>query len=81
MSAPPSDLVLGLLRAIRADVGHIRGDVIEIKERLGLLDGGYASLSRRVDRGGGDVKRINTRLELPTRRLLERGNDLAAPGR
>jgi len=64
MSAPPSNLVLGLLRAIRADVGHIKGDVIEIKERLGLLEGGYASLSRRVDRIGGDIERINVRLEL-----------------
>ena len=64
MSAPPFDLVLELLRAIRGDVGHTRSDVIEIKERLGLLEGGYASLSRRVDRIGGDVERINVRLEL-----------------
>ncbi len=58
MSAP-FDLVLERLRVIRADVSHIRGDVIEIKERLGLLENGYASLSRRVDRIGGDVERIN----------------------
>jgi hypothetical protein len=64
MSAPPFDLVLELLRGIRADVGHIRGDLIEIKERLGLLEGGYASLSRRVDRIGGDVERINVCVEL-----------------
>ena len=64
MSAPPFDLALELLRVIRADVGHIRGDVIEIKERLGLLEGGYASLSRCVDRIGGDVERVNVRLEL-----------------
>ncbi len=39
MSAPPFDLVLELLRAIRADDGRIGADVIEIKQRLGLLEG------------------------------------------
>ena len=29
-----------------------------------MLEGGYASLSRRVDRMGGDVERIKQRLEL-----------------
>jgi hypothetical protein len=28
------------------------------------LEAGYASLSRRVDRIGGDVERIKTRLDL-----------------
>ena len=47
------DLALTLLRAIRSDISQIKTDVIEIKERLGILEGSYASLSRRVDRLGG----------------------------
>jgi hypothetical protein len=58
------DLVLVLLRGIRDDISAIRGDVVEIKERLGLLEAGYASVSRRLDRMGGDVERIKVRLEL-----------------
>jgi hypothetical protein len=80
LSAPPFDLVPVLLRAIRADVDHIRGDVIEIKERLGLLEGGYASLSRRVDRIDGDVERNNVRLDFPTHRPPEQDGDLASAG-
>jgi hypothetical protein len=38
--------------------------LVEIKERLGLLEGGQASLSRRVDRIAGDVEHIKRRLEL-----------------
>lgn len=64
MSDTPYDLVLDILRAIRADIGQIKTDVVEIKERIGLLEGGYASLSRRADRIGGDVERIKARLDL-----------------
>ncbi len=38
--------------------------MIEVKERLAFLEGGYASLSRRVDRIGGDVERIKARLDI-----------------
>jgi hypothetical protein len=58
------DLVLVLLRSIRDDVSQIRSDMAEVKERLGLLEAGYASLSRRADRIGGDLERIKVRLEL-----------------
>ena len=58
------NLVLELLRAIRADIGTLRADVLEIKERLGLLEAGYASLSRRVDRLTGDVELIKRRLDI-----------------
>ena len=64
MSDAPDNLTLNLLRAIRADVGQIKTDIIEIKERLGFLEGVYASMSRRVDRIGGDVERIKVRLDL-----------------
>jgi hypothetical protein len=64
MAAGPYNLILNLLRAIEGDVGQIKGDIIEIKERLGFLGGGYASLSRRLDRLGGDVEWIRTRLDI-----------------
>ena len=58
------NLVLELLRAIRGDIGEMKTDIIEIKERLGLIESQYASLSRRVDRLGGDVEQIKKRLDL-----------------
>jgi septation ring formation regulator EzrA len=58
------DLVLTLLRRIREDISEIKMNVVEVKERLGLLEGQYASVSRRLDRVGGDVERIKIRLEL-----------------
>ena len=58
------NIVLDLLRAIRGDIADIKVDLIEIKERIGLLEAGYSSLSRRVDRMGGDVERIKRRLEI-----------------
>ena len=48
MTSDPDNLVLSLLRSIRDDIGQIKADVIEVKERLGLLEAGYTSLSRRV---------------------------------
>jgi predicted nuclease with TOPRIM domain len=64
MSDQSDNLVLSLLRAIRSDVADIKADTIEIKERLGLLEAGYASLSRRVDRLAGDVEHIKRRLDI-----------------
>ena len=64
MSDAPQSLVLELLRAIRGDIGELKADMIEVKERLGLIEQQYASLSRRVDRVGGDVELIKRRLEL-----------------
>jgi hypothetical protein len=63
MSDQPN-LVLDLLRAMRGDIAQIKGDMVEVKERLGLIEGQYASLSRRVDRMGGDVELIKRRLDL-----------------
>lgn len=64
MSDDPNSLILTLLRAIRGDISHIKGDIIEINKRFGFLEGTYASLSRRVDRLGGDVERIKVRLDI-----------------
>jgi hypothetical protein len=64
MSDSPRDLVLDMLRAIRADIADVRTDLSEVKERLGILEVQYASLSRRVDRMGGDIELIKRRLNL-----------------
>ena len=64
MSDAPRDLVFDMLRAIRGDIAGVRTDLIEVKERLGLLEVRYASLSRRLDRLGGDVEPIKRRLNL-----------------
>jgi hypothetical protein len=36
----------------------------EVKERLGLLEGQCASISRRLDRQSGDIEQIKRRLNL-----------------
>ena len=58
------NLVLELLRAIRGGIAEMKTDIIEIKERLGFIESQYGSLSRRVDRLGGDVEQIKRRLDL-----------------
>jgi hypothetical protein len=64
MSEQRTDLVLEHLRAIRSDVGEIKADLIEIKQRIGFLEGQYANLSSRVDRLVGDMALIKRRLDL-----------------
>jgi len=64
VSGTSDNLVLGLLRATRGDIAELKTDMVEVKERLGLLQADYASVSRCLDRLGGDVERIKRRLEL-----------------
>ena len=64
MSDDPKNLILTYLRHIDSEVSGLRTDVTEVKQRIGLLEGQYASISRRVDRIGGDVERIKTRLDI-----------------
>ncbi|MFZ2007463.1 MAG: hypothetical protein WB697_19640 [Stellaceae bacterium] len=64
MSDQRGDLVLELLRAIRGDLAEVKADLVELKQRVGLLEVQYASLSGRVDRIGGDVVLIKRRLDL-----------------
>jgi hypothetical protein len=64
MSDQRGDLVLELLRAIRGDLAEIKTDLVELKQRVGLLEVQYASLSGRVDRIAGDVVLIKRRLDL-----------------
>ena len=64
MSGEPENLVLIYLRRIDTKVDGLRADMVEVKQRIGFLEAQYASISRRVDRIGGDVERIKTRLDL-----------------
>ena len=58
------NLVLDLLRAIRGDIAGLKTDMTKIKERIGLLEGSNASVSRRLDRVASDVDLIKRRLDL-----------------
>lgn len=60
----PESLILHLLRRIDTRVDGLVSDMIEGKERLGLMEGSVASISRRLDRVAGDVDQIKRRLEL-----------------
>ena len=64
MSDPQPNLVLDLLRAMRGDLGEIKADLIELKQRVGLLGAQYAGLSNLIDRIAGDVGLIKRRLDL-----------------
>jgi hypothetical protein len=64
MSDAQPNLVLDLLRAMRGDLGEIKADLVEIKQRVGLLEGQYATLFSRVDRIAGNVSLIKSRLDL-----------------
>jgi hypothetical protein len=64
MSDSQPNLVLDLLRAMRGDLREIKADLVELKQRVGLLEAQYASLSNRIDRIAGDVSLIMRRLDL-----------------
>ena len=64
MSDERADLILEHLRAIRSDIVEIKTDLIEIKQRIGFLEGQYANLPSRVDRMAGDIALIKRRLDL-----------------
>jgi predicted nuclease with TOPRIM domain len=66
LNQPPFRLhpVLEHLRAIRGDLAELRADMVEVKERLGLMQSQYASLSRRIDRLSGDMEQVKRVLNL-----------------
>ena len=66
-----SNLVLEHLRAIRDDLGIVKRDTKEIKQRISnleshvaLLHGDFSNQSHRMDRLEERVERIERRLEL-----------------
>jgi hypothetical protein len=58
------NLVLDLLHAIRGDIASLKSNAAELKERVGLLEAQDASISRGLDRVGGDAEQIKRRLDL-----------------
>ena len=64
MSDQPENILLVYLRRIDQKVDHLGQDMIEVKERLGFLEQQYSSISRRIDRVGGDVEFIKRRPDL-----------------
>ncbi len=64
MSDRLEDLVLLLLRRLDQRLGEVKADMVEVKERLGIIETQYSSMSRRLDRMGGDIEMIKRRLDL-----------------
>lgn len=59
-----AELMLEHLRAIRGDLAEMKPDLVEIKQRLGLIEAQYANVSGRVDRMAGDIARIKRQPDL-----------------
>lgn len=64
MAEPSLELIQTMVQRVLDQVSELRGDMVEVKERLGLLDLSNASRSRRVDRMSGDIDLIKRRLDL-----------------
>jgi len=64
MSDQPENIILIYLRRLDTKIDGLMTDMREVKERLGILESQYGSLSRRVDRLGGDAEEIRRRLDL-----------------
>ena len=56
--------MLALLRRIDERLGAIRSEMVEIKKRVGFLEGQYGSLSGRVDRLGSSVDQIKRHMDI-----------------
>jgi hypothetical protein len=63
MSGDPGNLALTYLRRIDTKVDNLRADMVDVKQRIGFLEEQHDSISRRIDRIGGDVARFKTRLD------------------
>lgn len=59
-----TELLYETLKAIQATLARHGDDLREIKERLGIIEMQYASLSRRVDKIEERLERVERRLEL-----------------
>ncbi len=64
MSDDRDHLVLERLREIRALLGEVKEDTAELRLRVGMIEAGYASMSLRLDRLGGDMEMVKRRLGL-----------------
>jgi hypothetical protein len=59
-----NELLLESLKAIQGTLTRLVDDIHEVKERLGILEMQYASLSNRMDRMDLRIERIERRLGL-----------------
>ena len=59
-----NELLLETLKAIQGTLMRPVDDIHEVKERLGILEMQYASLSNRMDRMDLRIERIERRLGL-----------------
>ena len=59
-----NELIYETLKAIQATLVRHSDDLREIKERLGILEMQYASLSRRVDKIEERLDRVERRMDL-----------------
>lgn len=59
-----NELLYETLKAIQSTLARHGEELREIKERLGILEMQYASLSNRIDRMDLRIARIETRLGL-----------------
>lgn len=59
-----NDLIYETLKQIQATQARHSDDLREIKERLGILEMQYASLSRRVDKIEERLDRVERRMDL-----------------
>ncbi|KIZ38809.1 MULTISPECIES: hypothetical protein [Rhodopseudomonas] len=57
-------IVLEQLRHIGGALDGLRDDMREVKQRLGILESQYASISNRLDRMDLRIERIERRLDL-----------------
>lgn len=64
MVEEPENLTLVFLRRIDEKIDRLSDDVREIKNRVGMIEAQYASLSNRLDRLDDRVGRIERRLDL-----------------
>ena len=58
------NMTVSLLRRVDSKLDLLTGDVREVKNRLGILESQYASISNRQDRMDGRIERIERRLEI-----------------
>jgi predicted nuclease with TOPRIM domain len=58
------EMLQAMVQRVLDGQAELKADMIEVKERLGLIEGQYSSISRRADRISGDVDQIRRRLDL-----------------
>ena len=63
-AAVTNELLLETLKGIQGTLTRIVDDMHEVKERLGIIEMQYASLSNRMDRMDLRIERIERRLGL-----------------